>query len=383
MPPLALYIHWPFCLAKCPYCDFNSHVRAKTDMAAWESALLADMAHEAALLPGRELTSIFFGGGTPSLMPPALVARLIQAAGQHWRLASDIEITLEANPSSVEAANFAALASAGINRVSLGLQALDDETLHFLGRLHNAAEGLAAVDVAQRHFARVTFDLIYARPGHTPETWDAELARALALGTGHMSLYQLTIEPGTRFATLVREGRFTPLDDDAAADLFALTRERMTAAGLPAYEISNHARPGEESRHNLTYWRYGDYAGIGPGAHGRRLETATVRHRKPENYLRAVAEQGHGLVEQRALGRAEQASEALLMGLRLDEGVDVAALSRRFGLAESALIDPAKRAFHARGGLLRDEGTRLVVTEAGMPLLDALLAELVPAELVG
>lgn len=382
MPPLALYIHWPFCLAKCPYCDFNSHVRAKTDMAAWEAALLADMAHEAALLPGRELTSIFFGGGTPSLMPPALVARLIAAAGQHWRLSDSIEITLEANPSSVEAANFAALADAGINRVSLGLQALDDETLHFLGRLHSADEGLAALDVAQRHFARVTFDLIYARPGHTAEAWLAELDRALALGTGHMSLYQLTIEPGTRFATLVREGRFIPLDDDAAGDLFALTRERMNAAGLPVYEISNHARPGEESRHNLTYWRYGDYAGIGPGAHGRRLETATVRHRKPENYLRAVAEQGHGLVEQRALGRREQASEALLMGLRLAEGVDVGALAARFGLAQAELIDANKQAFHRGNGLLREVGTRLVVTEAGMPLLDALLAELVPADLV-
>jgi len=315
-------------------------------------------------------------------MPPSLRARLIEAAGQHWRLSDTIEITLEANPSSVEAANFAALADAGINRVSLGLQALDDQTLHFLGRLHDAAEGLAALDVAQRHFARVTFDLIYARPDQTPESWMAELDRALALGTGHMSLYQLTIEPGTRFATLVREGRFTPLDDDAAADLFALTRERMTAAGLPAYEISNHARPGEESRHNLTYWRYGDYAGIGPGAHGRRLERATVRHKKPENYLRAVSDQGHGLVEERALGRCEQASEALLMGLRLAEGLDVPALAQRFGLDQTALIDPAKRALHLRGGLLREHGARLVVTEAGMPVLNALLAELVPAELV-
>ncbi|WP_333840291.1 radical SAM family heme chaperone HemW [Novosphingobium sp.] len=382
MPPLALYIHWPFCLAKCPYCDFNSHVRAKTDVAQWQAALLADMAHEAALLPGRQLTSIFFGGGTPSLMPPALVAALIEAAGRHWTLAPDIEITLEANPSSVEAANFAALAAAGINRVSLGLQALDDQTLHFLGRLHDAAEGIAALEVAQRHFARVSFDLIYARPGQTPEAWEAELTRALGFGTCHLSLYQLTIEPGTRFATLVREGRFTPLDDDAAGDMFGQTRAMTAAAGLPAYEISNHARPGEESRHNLTYWRYGDYAGIGPGAHGRRLSTATVRHRKPENYLRAFAEQGHGIVEQRALGLREQASEALLMGLRLREGVDIAALATRFGLDAGALIDPAKSAFHARNGLLREDGLRLVVTEAGMPLLDGLLAELVPAELV-
>ncbi len=378
----ALYIHWPFCLAKCPYCDFNSHVRERTDMAAWQTALLADMAHEAALTGGRELTSIFFGGGTPSLMPPALVAALIEAASRHWRFAPGIEITLEANPSSVEAANFAALASVGINRVSLGLQALDDKALTFLGRLHNASEGLAALEVAQRHFARVSFDLIYARPDHTETLWRAELARALALGTGHLSLYQLTIEPGTRFATLVREGRFTPLDDDAAGDLFALTREMTTAAGLPAYEISNHARPGEESRHNLTYWRYQDYAGIGPGAHGRRGGFATVRHRKPENFLKAVNAQRHGIAEIRELGIREQAAEALLMGLRLDEGIVPAALAQRFGLAETDLIDPAKRAFYTAQGLLTTNCDRLIVTQQGMPLLDGLLGELVPAALV-
>ncbi len=378
----ALYIHWPFCLAKCPYCDFNSHVRERTDLAEWQSALLADMAHEAALTQGRTLTSIFFGGGTPSLMPPALVASLIEAASRHWTFAPDIEITLEANPSSVEAANFAALAGVGINRVSLGLQALDDAALTFLGRLHNASEGLAALEVAQRHFARVSFDLIYARPDHTEALWSAELARALALGTGHLSLYQLTIEPGTRFATLVREGRFTPLDDDAAGDLFALTREMNTAAGLPAYEISNHARPGEESRHNLTYWRYQDYAGIGPGAHGRRGGFATVRHRKPENFLKAVSAQHHGIAEVRELASREQAAEALLMGLRLDEGIAPAALAQRFGLAETDLIDPAKRAFYASQGLLTTRGDRLIVTQQGMPLLNGLLGELVPAALV-
>ncbi len=378
----ALYIHWPFCLAKCPYCDFNSHVREKTDMAEWQQALLADMAHEAALTGGRELTSIFFGGGTPSLMPPALVATLIEAAGRHWRFAPDIEITLEANPSSVEAANFATLAGAGINRVSLGLQALDDEALRFLGRLHDANEGLAALEVAQRHFRRVSFDLIYARPDHTPALWESELTRALALGTGHLSLYQLTIEPGTRFATLVREGRFTPLDDDAAGDLFALTRDLTKAAGIPAYEISNHARPGEESRHNLVYWRYQDYAGIGPGAHGRRGGFATVRHRKPENFLKAVSAQHHGIAEVRELGTREQAAEALLMGLRLAEGIAPTALARRFGLAETDLIDPAKRAFYTAQGLLSERTDHLIVTEAGMPLLDGLLAELVPAGLV-
>lgn len=378
----ALYIHWPFCLAKCPYCDFNSHVREGIDAAEWQHALLADMGHEAALTGGRELTSIFFGGGTPSLMPPALVTALIEAASRHWRFADDIEITLEANPSSVEAANFAALAGAGINRVSLGLQALDDKALAFLGRLHNASEGLAALDLAQRHFARVSFDLIYARPDHTPELWEAELARALSLGTGHLSLYQLTIEPGTRFATLVREGRFTPLDDDMAGDLFALTRERTAAGGLPAYEISNHARPGEESRHNLVYWRYQDYVGIGPGAHGRRGGFATVRHKKPENYLKAVAAQLHGIAEIRELGIREQAAEAILMGLRLGEGIASAVLAQRFGLAETDLIAPAKRAFYITQGLLTERGDRLVVTDAGMPLLDGLLGELVPAGLV-
>ncbi|EGD58774.1 coproporphyrinogen III oxidase [Novosphingobium nitrogenifigens DSM 19370] len=382
MEPLALYIHWPFCLAKCPYCDFNSHVRDRVDVAAWQEALLADMAHEASLTGGRTLGSIFFGGGTPSLMPPQLVETLLSAAARHWSFAPNIEITLEANPSSVEAARFAALAGAGVNRVSLGLQALDDETLRFLGRLHDAREGLAALEVAQRHFARVSFDLIYARPGQTPEQWQAELDRALGFGTGHLSLYQLTIEPGTRFATLVREGKLEPLDDDAAADLFTLTRDMTAAAGIPAYEISNHARPGEESRHNLTYWRYGDYVGIGPGAHGRRLAQATVRHRKPENWLAAIDRDGHGIAEQRPLALGEQASEALLMGLRLGEGIDLAALSKRFGLPQEALIDPDKARFYRDLGLVSEIHGRLVVTPRGMPLLDALLGELVPAELV-
>lgn len=378
----ALYIHWPFCLAKCPYCDFNSHVRDRVDYLAWESALLADMRREAELAGGETLTSIFFGGGTPSLMPPALVERLLAEARELWGFAPEIEITLEANPSSVEAANFAALASAGINRVSLGLQALDDAALRFLGRLHDAAEGLAALDIAQRHFARVSFDLIYARPDHTEKAWKTELSRALSFGTGHLSLYQLTIEPGTRFATLVREGKLIPLDDDAAGDLFAQTREMTAQAGLAAYEISNHARSGEESRHNLTYWRYQDYCGIGPGAHGRRGGLATVRHRKPENWLSAVASQGDGIAESRLLGRSEQAAEAMLMGLRLGEGVDLAALAARFGVSQYALCDPAKATFYANQGFVRRQGNRLAVTDAGMPLLDALLGELIPAELV-
>jgi oxygen-independent coproporphyrinogen-3 oxidase len=382
MDPLALYIHWPFCLAKCPYCDFNSHVRDQVDVDLWQNALLADMAHEAALTPGRRLSSIFFGGGTPSLMPPALVEALVEAAARHWAFAPDIEITLEANPSSVEAARFAALAKAGINRVSLGVQALDDQTLRFLGRLHDARESLAALDLAQRHFGRVSFDLIYARPDQTPAQWQAELARALAFGTGHLSLYQLTIEPGTRFATLVREGTLVPLDDDAAADLFALTRDMTAAAGLPAYEISNHARPGEQSRHNLTYWRYADYIGIGPGAHGRRLHSATVRHRKPENWLAAIARDAHGIAQARTLSPGEQASEALLMGLRLGEGIDLAELGHRFALPVELLIDAGKARFYGDLGLVARDGDRLTVTERGMPLLDALLGELVPADLV-
>ena len=378
----ALYIHWPFCLAKCPYCDFNSHVRQGIDEALWSRTLLSDIAREAEHAGGEALDSVFFGGGTPSLMPPALVARLLEAAERLWGFAPDIEITLEGNPTSVESANYADLAAAGVNRVSLGLQALDDQTLKFLGRHHSAMEGLAAVAVAQEHFSRVNFDLIYARPGQSPEAWQSELNRALAIGTSHLSLYQLTIEPGTRFESMVRRGEFTPLDDDAAADLFALTGAMTRAAGLPAYEVSNHARPGEESRHNLTYWRYHDYCGIGPGAHGRRGGIATVRHRKPENWLEAVAAQGDGIAETRGLGGKEQASEAMLMGLRLAEGIDLAAFARRFALPEDALCDPDKFGFYLKQGLVWREGSRIGVAAGGMVLLDALLGELVPAELV-
>lgn len=378
----ALYIHWPFCLAKCPYCDFNSHVRASVDHALWQEALLADLRHEAALAGGEPLESVFFGGGTPSLMPTALVASLLEEAERLWGFAGGIEITLEGNPSSVEAANYAELAAAGINRASLGLQALDDETLRFLGRLHGAREGLKALEVAQKHFERVSFDLIYARPGQNAAQWGEELTRALGFGTGHLSLYQLTIEPGTHFATQVRQGRFTPLDDDAAADLFALTQELTRAAGLPRYEVSNHARPGEESRHNLTYWRYRDYCGVGPGAHGRRGGTATVRHRKPENWLAAISHVAHGIGEERPLGQREQASEALLMGLRLSEGVDLADLAARFALSPVELCDRDRADFLSRQGLVWREGWRLGVTDQGIGVLDALLGELVPAGLL-
>ena len=378
----ALYIHWPFCLKKCPYCDFNSHVRDGVDIGLWQAALLADMRHEAEIAAGEPLDSIFFGGGTPSLMPPALVANLLAEAERLWGFDPAIEITLEANPSSVEAGNFAALAAAGVNRVSLGIQSLEEDSLQFLGRLHGAEEALRAVATAQRHFARVSIDLIYARPGQTPDAWQAELARALALGTDHMSLYQLTIEPNTRFATDVRRGEFAPLEDDPAADLFTLTQELAEAAGLPAYEISNHARPGQASRHNLTYWRYHDYCGIGPGAHGRRQKAATERHKKPENYLAATEAQRHGIRTERNLSESEQASEALLMGLRLAEGVDLAAIGHRFGIGRAALVNQARIDLHVSLGLVRYEADRIAVTRAGMPLLDALLGEIVADGLV-
>lgn len=369
-PPLALYVHWPFCVSKCPYCDFNSHVREGVDQAAWRSAMLADLAHEAGQLPGRRLGSIFFGGGTPSLMPPETVAAVIEAAERHWGFEPGIEITLEANPSSVEAARFADIASAGVNRVSLGLQALDDEALRFLGRAHGVDEGLAALDTAQRAFARVSFDLIYARPYQSLADWEAELTRALSFGTEHLSLYQLTIEPGTRFATLFEKGELAAYDPDAAADLFEATRALTRAAGLPAYEISNHARPGAESRHNLTYWRYSDYAGIGPGAHGRRGGMATVRHKKPENWLAAIGRNQHGMQTEDPLDRHDRGVEALVMGLRLAEGVDLARIP-------DAPIDAKAATLLETQGLMKRDGTRLTVTDAGMPVLEAILRELV------
>ena len=371
--PLALYVHWPFCVSKCPYCDFNSHVRGNVDQDDWRRALLADLAHEARLLPDRRLGSIFFGGGTPSLMDPATVAALIEAALSYWPGSEGIEITLEANPSSVEAANFSALASAGVNRVSLGLQSLDPSALAFLGRAHGVEESLRALEVAQDRFARVSVDLIYALPGDREDRWSAMLDRVLAFGTGHLSLYQLTIEPGTRFAALHAAGKLDPLGSDEAASLFELTAERTAMAGLPAYEISNHSRSGEESRHNLTYWRYGDYAGIGPGAHGRRTGMRTVRHKKPENFLAGVARNGHGLSEEAQLTAGESAAEALVMGLRMREGIDPDALARRFG---RPLIDEAATSRIAALGLIERTASSLRLAEPGRLLLDRILAEI-------
>jgi len=364
---LALYIHWPFCVSKCPYCDFNSHVRESVDHAQWQGALIADLAHEARETAGRRLTSIFFGGGTPSLMPPATVAALIEAAEDQWGFAPNIEITLEANPSSVEAARFADLASAGVNRVSLGLQSLSDTSLRFLGRAHDVDEGLLALGTAQSAFRRVSFDLIYALPGQSAEAWEAELARALSFGTSHLSLYQLTIEPGTRFAAMAARGALVPADPDESASLYELAGEMTAAAGLPAYEISNHARPGEESRHNLAYWRYQSYAGVGPGAHGRRNGRATQRHRKPENWLAALTRNGHGIEEEKAIAPAEQRVEALLMGLRLTEGIKY----------EEDGLEAAAVARLCAQGLLERDSERLRVTPRGMLLLDAILPEIV------
>ena len=376
LEPLAVYIHWPFCVSKCPYCDFNSHVRATIDEAGWRDALLADLAHEAALLPGRRVTSIFFGGGTPSLMDPATTGAVIDAVARHWSLDANCEITLEANPNSVEAARFAGYAKAGVGRVSLGLQALDDAALKQLGRAHSVREGLAALDIAQAHFGRVSFDLIYDRPGQTRAAWEAELARALGFGTEHLSLYQLTIEPSTAFARLHADGKLVLPDADTSADLFEMTQAMTAAAGLPAYEVSNHARPGAASRHNLAYWRYDDYVGVGPGAHGRRLATATERHKKPENWIAALAATGSGLNVETPLDAGTRATEALLMGLRLADGIDAAHFATRTGRTLEVTIDTAARDRLVAQGMIEARADRLQLTPQGRPVVNAVLAAL-------
>jgi putative oxygen-independent coproporphyrinogen III oxidase len=330
-------VHWPFCASKCPYCDFNSHVRAGgIDEARFLRAFLKELEHWAALVPDRTVTSIFFGGGTPSLMSAGTVGAVLDTIGKLWAVAPGAEITLEANPSSVEAGRFRGYRSAGVNRVSLGVQSLDDAQLRALGRLHTSAEACAAIDVARSTFDRHSFDLIYARPGQTVDAWRAELGQALVLADKHLSLYQLTIEQGTPFAALHARGKLVVPDGDAASAFYEVTQEMTERAGLPAYEISNHAAPGEESRHNLTYWRYGEYAGIGPGAHGRALiggvRHATSTERNPEQWAAMVERGAHGIVEDVALTRAEEADEALLMGLRLTEGLDLGRLVARTGL---------------------------------------------------
>ncbi len=379
MEPLAIYIHWPFCRSKCPYCDFNSHVRDRVDAARWTRALLTDLDHQAALLPGREVASVFFGGGTPSLMPPETVAALLDRLRHHWRVAADVEITLEANPNSAEAERFRAFAASGVNRLSLGVQALDPAALRFLGRAHDRAEAIAAIEQARDNFARFSFDLIYARPGQSAAQWRQELDEALGLAGEHLSLYQLTIEPGTAFATLARQGGLVPTDDDVAAALFETTQERLAAHGLPAYEISNHARPGAECRHNLAYWRYRDYAGIGPGAHGRvtrgGVKYATREFRAPERWLAAVETAGTGLEESAAIERDAAIEEMLMMGLRLIEGVARDGLERLAG-GDIETLYSGSLARLVEGGFLTLDEHRLAATGAGRQRLNAVLAAL-------
>ena len=380
-PPLALYVHWPFCLSKCPYCDFNSHVRESVDQARWRGALLRELDHFAALLPGARVTSIFFGGGTPSLMPPETAAAVLDRAAARWRLAADAEITLEANPTSTEAARLEDFRAAGVNRVSLGVQALEDDALGFLGRGHDAAEARRAVSMAQRIMPRSSFDLMYARPGQTVDAWRAELAEALTFADDHLSLYQLTIEKGTPFWRLERDGAFALPDDDTARALYDLTQEAMEEAGFAAYEVSNHARGGDECRHNLAYWRYDDYVGIGPGAHGRvrpagEGRQATRQHAGPESWLAAVERSGHGTAETRALDPDEQGREMLMMGLRLAEGVADARLGERTGCDPDRVIDRNARARLIDAGYLKCRDGRLSATAAGRPLLNSLLVEL-------
>ena len=379
-PKFGVYIHWPFCLAKCPYCDFNSHARERIDQARWRKGLLAELDHWAGETSGETVASVFFGGGTPSLMSPDTVAALIARVGERWTLAPDAEITLEANPTSVEAGNFAALAGAGVNRVSLGVQALNDVDLGFLGRRHSAREALGAVAVAHRHFARVNFDLIYARPGQAPAAWRAELKEALTHAGEHLSVYQLTIEKQTAFESAYRRGEFAPPDEETAAVLYDTTQNVLAAAGLPAYEVSNHARSGAECRHNLLYWRYGAYVCIGPGAHGRPsvrgARLATRQHRAPEVWLEQVERAGHATVERRALPPAEQAEEALMMGLRLAAGIDAARFEAATGVDLDRAVDERGLGTLLDGGFLVRDGQGLRATRAGMLRLDAVLARL-------
>ena len=376
--PFAVYVHWPFCLSKCPYCDFNSHVRhGGVDEARFLRAYETEIAATAARVPGRTVSSIFFGGGTPSLMQPSTVQTILDCIGKHWSVAPDVEVTLEANPTSVEATRFRGYRAAGVNRVSLGVQALDDAALKELGRLHTAQEALDAVAVARSIFGRYSFDLIYARPQQSLDAWAAELKRAIAEAAEHLSLYQLTIEPDTPFFGLHKAGKLTVPDEDLARDLYDLTQSICSAAGLPAYEISNHARPGAECRHNLVYWRGHDYAGVGPGAHGRLTidgrRVATATEKRPEAWLMRVEETGTGFTVDEKLTSGETADEYLLMGLRLAEGIDTA----RYSALSGRDLDPK------RISILREEGAvetttdgRLRVTKSGFPLLDAVVADL-------
>jgi len=373
-----VYVHWPFCLSKCPYCDFNSHVRhTGIDEERYVRAFAAEIGATAERIGSRTVSTIFMGGGTPSLMKPETVGAILDTIGRHWSVAPDVEVTLEANPTSVEATRFRGYRAAGVNRVSLGVQALDDVSLKELGRLHTAQEALDAVKIARAAFERYSFDLIYARPGQTPEAWRAELARAIDEAAEHLSLYQLTIEQDTPFAALHAAGKLLTPDDDTARALYDVTQEIAAARGLPAYEISNHARAGAECRHNLVYWRYHEYAGVGPGAHGRLVidgnRHATSTERRPESWLMRVEANGHGLIEDETLTRAEQADEFLLMGLRLAEGID----PQRFTALSGHSLDAARIAtLRSEGFVEATPDGRLRVTAAGFPVLDAVVADL-------
>ncbi len=373
-----VYVHWPFCLSKCPYCDFNSHVRhGGIDQSRYVSGYLREIESIAARTSGRTVSTIFFGGGTPSLMQPETVGAILDAIGKHWSIAPDVEITLEANPTSVEAERFRGFRAAGVNRVSLGVQALDDASLKDLGRLHTAEEALKAVGIARSVFDRYSFDLIYARPGQTPDAWAQELRRAIAESAEHLSLYQLTIEADTPFFALHKSGKLVTPDDDVARELYDLTQEVCDAAGLSAYEISNHARPGAESRHNLVYWRGDEYAGVGPGAHGRIEQDgrryATATEKRPESWLMRVEGMGHGLVVDEVLTREERADEYLLMGLRLAEGID----PQRYEALSGRPLDQKRIAILlAEGAVETTANGRLRVTQAAFPILDAVVADL-------
>ena len=372
-----VYIHWPFCKAKCPYCDFNSHVRHQpVDAMSFADGLATELKWFAVQTPGRIVSSIFFGGGTPSLMPPAAVAQVLDAVAALWPIAADAEITMEANPTSIEAENFRGYRTAGVNRVSVGVQALNDADLKALGRQHSAQEALAAFRLAAKIFPRVSFDLIYARPRQTLDQWRAELTQALAEQQGHMSLYQLTIEPGTAYHDLHAKGSLIIPSEDRATDLYDITQELTERAGLPAYEVSNHARNGHESQHNLLYWRYGEYAGVGPGAHSRLAQgenrRALIVEKHPESWRNLVNSQGTGVVADIAVTPAEQASEYLLMGLRISEGIDL----DRYAALAGRDIDSGKIAGLKSMGLIKREGSRLKATPDGRKLLNALIAEL-------
>jgi len=383
-PGFGLYVHWPFCLSKCPYCDFNSHVRERIDSALWQHALLRELEHYGRLTEGRRLTSVFFGGGTPSLMPPEVVDALLAQLEEYWTLDPDLEVTLEANPTSAEAQRFAGFAAAGVNRLSIGVQALEDEALRFLGRQHSAEEALAAVDLARRAVPRFSFDLIYARPGQTAEAWRAELRAALDLGPEHLSLYQLIIEPGTKFHAALRRGELKFLDDEMQAELYEVTGVMLEAEGLPAYEISNYARVGAECRHNLTYWRYGDYVGIGPGAHGRLTlsgeKRATRQHRAPEIWLDRVVSTGHATQAEETLTRRQRLEELLMMGLRLREPIARTAFEREVGAQPEQVLEPGRlKAALAEGYLILDE-EGLRAGPEGRLRLNSLLAWLLEGE---